>query len=1217
MDEPTAARSVQRLRLACVALGLTLLTFSQSSGQEAADTKLDLVVAPARFLRNAVNMWDPTAAAGQLQDQAYGYLFPMGPFFLVGKLSALSPWVIQRSWESMLLVAAFLGVVRLARLLGVLGFWPRVGAGLAYALAPRVLMELGVISAELLPVVALPWILIPLVRGAVVGSPRRAAAWSGVALLFASGINASATLAIMPVPVLWLLTRSPGPRRRALASWWALAVALACLWWVVPLLVLGRYSPRFLDWIESSSVTTSRTSLLAVLRGADHWQAYLGPGEWPAGWILVAAPAAIVATTAVAALGVAGLGRRASPHRLFLLSSLVCGLVLVTLGHVASVGPPFAGSVRELLDGGLNAFRNVHKFDPVVRLPIAIGVGHALAAIGARAPQRSRLLLPGRPTIVHLRPLAILAVLGVAAVAIAPALAGRIVPHTRSVNEASWWRQTGAWLGKHEGGTGGRTLVVPGAATPVYIWGYTRDDALQPVADGPWTVRDAAPLTQPGYVRMLDTIEARLAAGRADPTLAPLLARAGIRYLVVRNDLVAATPGGTVRRFVHATVSDSPGFTQVAQFGPDLAASYDPNRLVDLGLTRGEGAIDIYENADWRGGLALLPARDVLVASGSSDALPTLVAAGLSARTPVVFGAVRTALRAAHVPVSRVVTDGVRRREFNFGSVNSYSPTMTAAQPYQAPRAAHDYLPADVGTLSSMTYTGIADVRASSAESPARAPWAALDGDPDTAWVGRTLHGAVGQWLQVSLRKPTHAAYVQIAFSEGQTDYPTRLRVTTDAGALDAEVSPDSNTQRIPLPAGATSRVKLTVLAMTGANRRSSVAITALAIPGILPSRTLSVPGAPQPDLLAFSVDTGRRSDCLTVSGAAACDRSWSAAGEEDAVLDRTVAVSTSADYRADAAVQAQAGPQLDALLDAGNPVRAIVSSTDSTDPRERAGAAVDGAARTGWVARAGDRLPSIELTTARAHRISGIVVRPIADSPAAAPSRLLITAGSLSYAADVPLDGRIGLPRSVRTDSVRIAVLTSRLRTSTDSLTDRTRLIPVGIGEIRLLGKNAPAGRAHGIVQVPCGQGPSLLLNGAEVRLAVTAAAGDLRGGLTVHATACGTATVRLLAGTNRLRLAANGLFRPASLTLRRVGAADPLGAVARTAEGAAAACIGLPPSATCSCPAPGRLCSRSPRTPTPAGRPRSTVTGSLPSPSTAGSRAGLSRPDRAALCS
>jgi hypothetical protein len=37
-------------------------------------------------------------------------------------------------------------------------------------------------------------------------------------------------------------------------------------WWVVALVLLGRISPPFLDFIESSGVTTQWTSLTEVLR---------------------------------------------------------------------------------------------------------------------------------------------------------------------------------------------------------------------------------------------------------------------------------------------------------------------------------------------------------------------------------------------------------------------------------------------------------------------------------------------------------------------------------------------------------------------------------------------------------------------------------------------------------------------------------------------------------------------------------------------------------------------------------------------------------------------------------------------------------------------------------------------------------------------------------------------------------------------------------------
>src|SRR5207247_404336 len=139
--------------------------------------------------------------------------------------------------------------------------------------------------------------------------------------------------------------------------------------------------PPFLDWIEAAQNTTQPTSLSAAVRGVEHWESYLGPQIWPAGWILVTGRAAIIATTAVTALGLAGLAHRRIAHRLFLFASLLLWLTLITLGHASPVSAPFTSTLRALLDGPLVAFRNLHKFDPLVRLPLAIGVGTLLAKV--------------------------------------------------------------------------------------------------------------------------------------------------------------------------------------------------------------------------------------------------------------------------------------------------------------------------------------------------------------------------------------------------------------------------------------------------------------------------------------------------------------------------------------------------------------------------------------------------------------------------------------------------------------------------------------------------------------------------------------------------------------------------------------------------------------------------------------------------------------------
>ena len=115
MLQPTpveTARRVQQLRSVAICAMFAAFAFLQEPGRIAPDTKLDLVVDPARFLGRALHLWEPDGFFGQVQNQGYGYLFPMGPFFLLGKLAALPPWVVQRLWWTVLLCLAFGGTVR-------------------------------------------------------------------------------------------------------------------------------------------------------------------------------------------------------------------------------------------------------------------------------------------------------------------------------------------------------------------------------------------------------------------------------------------------------------------------------------------------------------------------------------------------------------------------------------------------------------------------------------------------------------------------------------------------------------------------------------------------------------------------------------------------------------------------------------------------------------------------------------------------------------------------------------------------------------------------------------------------------------------------------------------------------------------------------------------------------------------------------------------------
>ena len=382
-------RAISRLRAVAVCVGLTAVAFLQAPGLAVADTKIDLTVNPIGFLTRSLHLWDPNGSFGQLQNQAYGYLWPMGPFFAAGSWLGMPAWVVQRVWWAALMCLAFLGVVKLAERLGIGTPWARLVAGVAFAMSPRVLTELGANSVEAWPMAIAPWVLVPLIGLGRGSRTRPAVTRSALVLACAGGVNATAVLAVACLGAIWLATLKPLRRRLTALGAWTLAVVCATAWWVGPLLILGRYSPQFLAYTEGAEVTTRVTDTVTVLRGASHWVAYLettfGPA-WPAGWRLATEPVLVVATIAVAVVGFVGLSRRGIPHRGFLITSLVAGAAMVGLGHVSAVDSSISGLLREFLNGVGSPLPECSQ----VRRPPA-------PAVGPRAcPHRRRALPVGR-----------------------------------------------------------------------------------------------------------------------------------------------------------------------------------------------------------------------------------------------------------------------------------------------------------------------------------------------------------------------------------------------------------------------------------------------------------------------------------------------------------------------------------------------------------------------------------------------------------------------------------------------------------------------------------------------------------------------------------------------------------------------------------------------------------------------------------------------------
>ncbi|TRX42483.1 alpha-(1-_3)-arabinofuranosyltransferase domain-containing protein [Corynebacterium guaraldiae] len=521
---------------------LALVVLVQPWGLTAADTKHDLVANPAGFLAGALHAYTDTFTLGQLQNQAYGYLFPQGLFFLLA--DPLPDWIAQRAWWFVVLAVGFLGFFRVVRtvLPAAPGYAALMGS-LLYALSPRTLTTLGAISSETWPVMLAPWVLLPFLRPGRLC--WRDAAPSVVAVACMGAVNATATLAAcLPAGVI-LLWRRAGKAGLV----WLAGCAAVSAWWITPLLILGRYAPPFTEFIESAGVTTRWLNLAEILRGTTSWAPFVDT-ERVAGNELATEPVFVLVTVCVAALGLMGLARLPREWAFMLLVG------------VAVLGT-HAAWYLDALDGPLAALRNVHKFDPLARIPLLLGA----AAIAARV-RLPRTLAPGRREAAGL--LVCLVVMG----ATAPAWAGRLLPKGAYEEVPSYWQEAASFMNSLDT----RVLIYPPASFARQDWGWTRDEPAQPLFDVPWAVRDAVPLIPPEAIRGLDGAMAQI---ERDPATAPVvLQRLGIGAVAVRHDLISGSSEhipGEVHTF---------GEVDVVVFDRDLSmnlAPADPPRVAGGG----------------------------------------------------------------------------------------------------------------------------------------------------------------------------------------------------------------------------------------------------------------------------------------------------------------------------------------------------------------------------------------------------------------------------------------------------------------------------------------------------------------------------------------------------------------------------------------------------------------------------------------------------------
>ncbi|MFJ3439627.1 alpha-(1-_3)-arabinofuranosyltransferase family protein [Streptomyces sp. NPDC086081] len=1116
-----------------------VLFLAVQPGRQTFDTKLGVTTDPGRFLADLGQLWHDRAGFGGIQDQYAGYLWPMLPFYWVADLVRLPVWLAERLWLSVIVSVAFWGALRLAERLRVGSSASRLLGAVAYALWPLFTTVVGSTSAAALPGAFLPWVLLPLADERY--AARVAALRSALLVPFMGGVNASATLASLLPVGLYLLSRPPGPRMRKLIAWWAPAVIVVTAWWWVPLLLLGVYGENFLPYIETARTTTDTMSATEALRGAGNWVAYLHFGEaWlPAGWTVASSVLVIVCSALAAGLGLAGLARRDMPERRWLvLTVLVTALVLLA-GYGGAFGAPFHDVVQGWLDGWLSPFRNIYKFQTGLALALVLGLAHL---VGVAAERRGARPVRGR----RFAPL-------VAAVLVLPGLLwpylnGSILNPGSFQKLPAYWQATADWLEKYSPDS--RALVVPATAHGVYTWGSPIDQPLDVLAESRWAQRDYVPFGTPGNRRAMDAVEQALLSGAEVPGLADYLSRAGLYYVVVRNDLdpdqIGAVPTATVKR----TLEQS-GYERVTGLGPVMTGGRiaEDTPLQVEGLYPRQRAVEIYRPAGGdvvRPGQArLTPVADTAVVSGGPEALLPL-ASELRGRATVLTGDDHPGLG---TPAVQVVGDGLRRADTRFGLVNAGTSYTYTRDERNASGAQQDpgEKPRQILPTEGVEHQTVAELRGASSVSassygswlfhlPQYDPVNAFDGDPDTAWAEGAPDTPDGQWLRIGFTGPyamPSSFQVTPLPQDGVRAAATRVRVETEKGERTSFLQPNGKTQRIKAPEGTTRWMKLTIV--DSVERRAGLTgagFSAIDLPDVRVTRLLRLPSdADEAGAAATVVSLHRASDPTGLSPTGT-----------EAGLHRRFTTPATGTYEVKASAVPVPGAALDELLYEVAPEQRarIVATADST---ARLGAGIgarnltDGDLTTAWIA--GDR-PTIHLRWEGKQPVGELVLAP-AGGLSTRASEVHISSPDGAAVAGVDENGWVRFP-PITTDRLDITVTETARLTLHNPVADEDLRLPVGLTEAYLPSLDqyrTPLPDGTRAFSLPCGKGPDVALDGELYQSSVKGTVRDLVERRGVAVTLCqegrGDTEVRLPAGEHRLEGGDAGPLALTDVTLTR----------------------------------------------------------------------------------
>ncbi len=1139
------------------AIVLAVLAFAaalaQRPGVASSDTKIDLHVDPVGFLADVVSVWSSTGDLGHVHAGQYaGYLFPMGPFFALGDLAGLAPWLTHRLWLGAVLTVAVVGAARLADALVPRGGSPaRLTAGAIFLLNPYVVVFLNRTSITLLAYALLPWLLLAVHRGL-----RHPRSWwwpaAGALLVAASGGGVNvAVLAWLLLAPLALLIYEPaiGAVRwsdaRAFALRTAACLAVASLWWVAPVVAHVLYGRDFLPFTEPPGVIWSTTSASEVLRLMGYWTSYVGVGyagdlrpfTSDAG-VMLFHPAVLVASLLVPALIALALATaRPWAYAPFFLLLLLGGALIAGAGFPDGTPLRRAALAVYFRVDAVQFLRTTYKAAPLIVVAFALLAAAAAPAVWVRArwvalPLAALLLLSAWPL--------------VRGEAVDSQLAWEEIPPAWT--DAA--RDLDADLPANT-----RAVVLPAQLFATYDWASTVDPILPALSDRPVAARTVLAYADRRSVDLLWTADNLIQQERAvDGQLPPLLALLGAGAVIAGADddrarSGAIVPSGAARELARGGLGEPD-----RRYGPARQVAGEAGTLAPPARVPQVARYDLPAS---EGIVRVAPAGPQALVDGSADTLAGLAAFdALDPGRPLAYAADRTAaeLRAAARPgADFVIGDGNRRRVIvSSRTRQEVGPTLTAdAEP---PSDAAFLDPFEKGAVAQTVaeYEGIRDVREDAlpgaTQFPESRPFAALDGSTDTAWVAPP-HGELARhWLEVELDSPRDVPAVELLPLDDARARTTEVEIAGRRFPL----RPGWNRLPVGLAAARVLRVTLSRVEREPGVANAGGGIVELRIPGVTAREWLRPPRVLEDALRG--ADLGRSSLTYVLqrtTGATPFRRESLSAprqsrfvrdrGDAERQIARRIAPPAAREFAADGWVTVSPDapdPALDRLAGTGGG-RFASSGRFESAPGRRASRAFDGDPGTAWIGPwQREREAWVSWTTPRAVTLRTLVLRPAAG--VRRPERVVVSARGRRVDAAVDAAGRIELTRPLGGRAFRLEIVDAG---AAEPAARRRRA--VGIAEIVGADAGVDGTPAGGRINAACG---ALRVDaaGRVLRLRPIGTVADFDAGRPLRAQPCG-APAEFPAGAVELTTA-SALFEPYWL---RLHSPPPAGAPAAAGGG------------------------------------------------------------------